>query len=183
MISDKTPFIVVLRGPPGAGKTTLAKEVQGSSRHRVATIDTDMFNWDTVPGESNKQVVYSNVFLLTRNYLLYGYSVVVSGLILSQEEAGAIQMLRSLASMHNFVFIDFYCDASIELCKKRNAERNKDISGEFIEHWWSVAENDYRTVADIRILNMDLPLSKNVDSILEEIQRFHREAPVQYSGV
>ena len=116
-------FLVVLRGPPGAGKTSLSKSIREAIDPHIAMIDTDIFNWHIVPGEDNKQLVYQNVLSLAENYLQAYYSVIVSGFILTDEENGYIEKLASLASSNGAFFKDFYCEASLELCKERNQQR------------------------------------------------------------
>lgn len=44
---------------------------------RVAVVDTDLFQWEIVPGEPDKRLVFSNVLLLAHNYLRHGYDLVL----------------------------------------------------------------------------------------------------------
>jgi len=92
-----------LRGPAGAGKSSLAEALRQELGYPAAAIDTDLFNWTIVPGESNKRVVYDNLCLLAESYLRYGYDVVISGLILTYEEQGALASLRAKAGLLGFL--------------------------------------------------------------------------------
>lgn len=88
---------IVLRGPGGAGKTTLGEALRSELGYPSALIDTDMFNWTTVPGQSNKRVVFDAVRSLAEVYLRNGYNVIVCGLILTNEECGGIELLAAAA--------------------------------------------------------------------------------------
>lgn len=104
----RPPFVVALRGPAGAGKTTLAEAVREAAPGRAAIIDTDPFQWEIVPREPDKRLVYSNALLPAHNYLRNGYGVVLSGLIPTREEAGAMEELRGFACAHDAPFLDLH---------------------------------------------------------------------------
>lgn len=140
-------FLVVLRGPAGAGKSTLARAIQRAIKTKTAVIDTDIFNWQIRPGEDNKTVVYDNVAVITANYLRYGYNVIVEGLIITTEERGGIQRLRGLAALHRAIFLDFYCWVPLETALQRNRLRDKNVPSASIEEWWQLAEADKRRVS------------------------------------
>ena len=139
-------FCIVLRGPAGAGKSTLARAVQQGLSQKVAAIDTDIFNWQIVPGEDDKELVYENIRVLAEKYLEHGSSVIVEGLIITSEERGTIAELRQLALSRGVVFIDFYCQVPKALAVQRNGERFKGVSQQMIEQWWELAEADKENV-------------------------------------
>ena len=168
-------FLVVLRGPAGVGKTTLAKSVQATAAQRVATIDTDLFNWEIVPGEPDKALVYRNLVMLAESYLRSHYSVIISGLILSSEEAGAMQKLRRFAASRGVIFLDFYCRASREVVVQRNRTRDKQVSEAAILRWWEQAELDKPNVAwELIILDMNAALVLLTDQVLATVEAAHR---------
>ncbi len=168
-------FLVVLRGPAGVGKTTLAKSVQATAAQRVATIDTDLFNWEIVPGEPDKALVYRNLVMLAESYLRSHHSVIISGLILSSEEAGAMQKLRRFAASRGVIFLDFYCRASREVVVQRNRTRDKQVSEAAILRWWEQAELDKPNVAwELIILDMNAALVLLTDQVLATVEAAHR---------
>jgi hypothetical protein len=137
----------------------------------VAAIDTDLFNWEIVPGESNKELVFRNLVMLAKNYLRYDYSVIISGLIITSEEAGALQNLRRFVIDHNIVFRDCYCSASRELVAYRNRTRDKDVPEEAVLRWWELAEQDRSNVAwRLFSLDMSLDLSQLTQHVLSTIK-------------
>ena len=168
-------FLVVLRGPAGVGKTTLAKSVQATAAQRVATIDTDLFNWEIVPGEPDKALVYRNLVMLAESYLRSHYSVIISGLILSSEEAGAMQKLRRFATGRGVIFLDFYCWASREVVVERNRTRDKQVPEAAMLRWWKQAELDKPNVAWALItLDMRAALTPLTDQVLAAVESAHR---------
>ena len=169
-------FLVVLRGPAGVGKTTLAKSVQAAANQRIATIDTDLFNWEIVPGEPDKALVYRNLSMLAENYLRCRYSVIISGLILSSEEAGAMQKLRRFAASRGVIFLDFYCWASREVVVQRNRARDKQVPEAAVLHWWEQAESDKSNVAwELITLDMSAALAPLTGQVLATVEAAHRQ--------
>ena len=169
-------FLVVLRGPAGVGKTTLAKSVQAAANQRIATIDTDLFNWEIVPGEPDKALVYRNLSMLAENYLRCRYSVIISGLILSSEEAGAMQKLRRFAASRGVIFLDFYCWASREVVVQRNRARDKRVPEAAVLRWWEQAESDKPNVAwELGTLDMSAALAPLTGQVLATVEAAHRQ--------
>ena len=169
-------FLVVLRGPAGVGKTTLAKSVQAAANQRIATIDTDLFNWEIVPGEPDKALVYRNLSMLAENYLRCRYSVIISGLILSSEEAGAMQKLCRFAASRGVIFLDFYCWASREVVVQRNRTRDKQVPEAAVLHWWEQAELDKSNVAwELITLDMSAALAPLTGQVLATVEAAHRQ--------
>ncbi|WP_129668043.1 AAA family ATPase [Phytoactinopolyspora endophytica] len=164
-------MLVVLRGPAGAGKSALAEALRDRLGYPAAAIDTDMFNWTTVPGESNKQVVYDNVCLLAESYLRHGYDVVLSGLIFSFEERGALASLRARGRLLGWSYWDFYCHVPLDVAKRRSADRARDVPAEFVEKWWHDARGDVSSVLwPVRELDMQRPVESNVEEIISLLQ-------------
>ena len=169
-------FLIVLRGPAGVGKTTLAKSVQAAADQRVATIDTDLFNWEIVPGEPDKALVYRNLAMLAESYLRSRYSVIISGLILSSEEAGAVHKLRRFAASRGVICLDFYCWASREVVVQRNRARDKQVPEAAVLRWWEQADLDKPNVAwELITLDMRAALAPLTDQVLATVEEAHRQ--------
>lgn len=158
--------LVVLRGPAGAGKSSLAEALRQELGYPAAAIDTDLFNWMIVPGESNKRVVYDNLCLLAESYLRYGYDVIVSGLILTHEEQGALAALRAKVGLLGGGYWDFYCHVPLDMAMRRSAERDRDVPAEWIHKWWHDAREDLSAVSwPVHELDMQRPLTVNVHEV------------------
>ena len=163
-------FCIILRGPAGFGKSTLAKEIQRRCRSKTAVIDTDIFNWSIVPGEDDKAVVYENVVTLASNYLRRSYNVIIEGLIISSEEQGALEQVRKLAAERRAVGLDFYCRVSKDVALGRNEGRGKGVEAVQIEEWWDLAEADKANVSVPLIeLDMEAALGDVATKVLDTV--------------
>lgn len=109
-------------------------------------IDTDLFNWTTVPGESNKRVVFDAVRSVAEVYLRNEYNVIVSGLILTDEDRGGIELLASVSRFYGHSFHDFYCEVDLDTAVERSNGRDRQIPAADIERWWSAARDDVKNV-------------------------------------
>lgn len=163
---------IVLRGPGGAGKTTLGEALRSALGYPTALIDTDLFNWTTVPGESNKRVVFDAVRSVAEVYIRNRYNVIVAGLILTDEERGGIELLASASRFYGHSFHDFYCDVDLATAVARSSDRDREIPAADIEWWWSAAKDDVEKVAwPIHRLQMSRPVAELVTELLGVVDR------------
>lgn len=159
--------VIVLRGPAGAGKSTLAVAVQQALGYPTAHLDTDVLNWQFVPGEPNKYVVFGVLQQITTAYLAHGYHVVIAGTIPSTEEAGALTAISAAAKFHRHGYIEFFCDAPVATCVSRASGRGRDVSPADIERWWHQSRFDLANLPpEVTVLDMTLPLERNVETVL-----------------
>ncbi|OIV39314.1 hypothetical protein BIV57_00235 [Mangrovactinospora gilvigrisea] len=157
----------VLRGPAGAGKTTLGEALRAELGYPCAHIDTDMFNWQTVPGEYNKRVVFDAMRSLAEVYLRNGYHVVVSGLILSSEDHGGVELLAAASRFYGHTFHDFYCGIDLGTALERAGARDREVPAENIEAWWSMAADDLARIPwNVHRLDMTRSVKALVGEVL-----------------
>lgn len=159
---------IVLRGPGGAGKTTLGEALRSELGYPSALIDTDMFNWATVPGETNKQVVFDAMRSMAEVYIRNRYNVIVCGLILTDEDHGGIELLASASLFYGHSFHDFYCDVDLETAVERSNRRDRAIPEADIQRWWSAARKDVEKVP----WKVDrLKMSRSVPDLVTDVLR------------
>ena len=158
--------VIVLRGPAGAGKSTLALAVQQALGYPAAHLDTDVLNWQFVPGEPNKYVIFNVLQQITSTYLAHRYHVVIAGTIPTSEEAGALAAIKATAAFHRHSYSEFFCDAPLATCVTRAAGRDRDVSTADIERWWHQSRDDLAALtSEVMVLDMTLPLERNVEVI------------------
>lgn len=158
--------VIVLRGPAGAGKSTLAIAIQQALGYPTAHLDTDVLNWQFVPGELNKYVVFDVLQQITNTYLAHGYHVVIAGTIPTNEEAGALAAVRASAEFHRHGYSEFFCDAPLATCMSRAAGRGRDVSSADVERWWQQSRDDLAALApEVTVLDMTVPLERNVEMV------------------
>ena len=143
---------------------------------KVAVIDTDIFNWQIVPGEDDKDLVYENVVSLASTYIKHGYSVIVEGLILTDEERGAIARLRQIAAGRDVTFADFYCSVPKDVALCRAERRERQVTGDAISAWWDRAEEDKRWVDwPLVEIDMTVAVAESVAAVLGQLTRLDKE--------
>lgn len=152
---EPSQFCIILRGPAGAGKSALAKELQVRCSSKTAVIGTDLFNWTIVPGEDDKAAVYENVVALVTNYLHRSYNVIIEGLIISSEEQGAMEAVHQIANAEGVPVVEFYCQVPKDIALKRSSQRSKNVPSQTIEQWWDLAETDKATV-NVQLVELDM---------------------------
>lgn len=82
--------LLILRGRPGAGKSTIAEKIQQQLYPRkVAIFTPDYFYWQVFPGEDNKSLVNEVLNFVIRSYLEKEYFVILEG-ILPKSENGKL---------------------------------------------------------------------------------------------
>ena len=151
----------------GSRETTLGEALRDALGYPSALIDTDFFNWTTVPGESNKRVVFDAVRSVAEVYIRNGYNVIVSGLIFTDEDRGGIELLASASRFYGHSFHDFYCDVDLATAVERSNSRDREISAADIEQWWSADKNDVDNVAwPVHRLPTSRPVADLVNDVL-----------------
>jgi predicted kinase len=78
--------LVILRGRPGAGKSTVAKQIQEQiDKVKVAIFTPDYFYWQVYPGEGNNHLVNQVLNFTIQKYLQAGYFVILEGILPAEE--------------------------------------------------------------------------------------------------
>ena len=108
--------VIVFRGPAGAGESTVATAVQQAREHPTSRLDTDVLNWQFVPGEPNKHVVFEVLQQIIATFLAHGNHVVIAGTIPTTEVAGALAAIRTAARFHRHSYREFFCNAPLSTC-------------------------------------------------------------------
>jgi adenylate kinase family enzyme len=117
--------IVLLSGPPGAGKTTVAKELVKISRGPVAYIEGDKFwcffakDWEDMEKGKNFRIVMRSATAAAIPYALNGYETIVDFSIPPRFLETAIKMAKYREIPLDYVVIR----PDEEICARRAATR------------------------------------------------------------
>jgi len=88
--------LIIIRGPPGTGKSTIANEVAKELPGIVTVIDIDILRWGFIKKRSKSfndhNLVYKNLFALTKNSLDEGLNVVLEGVLAGKDEKGRLRI-------------------------------------------------------------------------------------------
>ena len=117
--------LVVLRGPSGAGKTTVARAVADATTRAVAVVDRDeyMFMFNRWPDAPDQELIRLMIlFCLDR-----GIDVVFEGNFKAETHRALLEDLFVAHPDDNFIF---YLDVSLEETIRRHRGRRERLSEE-----------------------------------------------------
>lgn len=135
--------LVILRGRPGAGKSTIAKQIQEQvTKVKVAIFSPDYFYWQVCPGEGNNHLVNQVLNYAIQKYLKAGYFVILEGILPAEENKELFNWLQSYCKKNNFSLDSYFLEISLEKALSRNKkrEKGKEISAQDMRVWYSNAK-------------------------------------------
>lgn len=142
--SDK-PFMVVIHGPMGSGKTTLADllhdEIANTAHFGADHIKWLVSDFKNVP--SHTQVAKNMIPLMSEGYLKQGINLILEQAFTSAE----VNQLKEIAQKYNAQFLVYGLNTDREILKARIAERTErlgkpEISQEHIDKSFREYEMD-----------------------------------------
>ena len=82
--------LIIIRGPPGTGKSTIANLIAKRLSGVVAVIGVDVLRWDFIKKRpknfNDHNLVYKNLWDLTKNSLNEGLNVVLEGVLAGRDK-------------------------------------------------------------------------------------------------
>lgn len=127
-ICIKPPIVLILTGPPGAGKTAVAEIVERCLRERgfasnVFSVGGDMFSHLNSPWQDQAdqlQVKYEAMHAVLAGLLRTSCSVVIDDIFQRRED---YKSLCGFCSARGAMVMTFYLDAPMEVLLERNKNR------------------------------------------------------------
>jgi predicted kinase len=153
--------VIMLKGLPGSGKTTWAKEQMQDNVHRVNKDDLRAMLDDGKHSNNNEKTVLKIRDEIVEHYLSHGHTIIVDDTNLAEKHT---QRLRKLADKHDAVFeIVSFTDVPLQTCLERNVERANPVPEKVIRDMY----NRYIRKAPKYVYPM--PLSNKPQCIIVDI--------------
>lgn len=130
--------LVLLRGPPGVGKSTVAQQL--GEELEYAVLDYDVFLWRfnafREPTEEGYAVAFDNLLDVLENYMEQRKGIVVEGILQSREDSDPFntEELTGLARRNGYEIHQFLLDAEKATCRERLDQAGRDVQ-DFDELW------------------------------------------------
>lgn len=163
-------FLVIINGPCGAGKTTIAKEIWNKFE-RTALINFDKLKWNISDFKEGMEdiIIANNVgFEMIKTYLKQDINVIIEKVFVRKS---AIEKIINYSKRNQHKIILINLEAPLETLKQRVKERNpnriKKMPMSKVEKVYnSCKENKYKVN-----LNFDTS-KKSIKEIVDDILNF-----------
>ena len=128
---NKKPFLAIMIGIPGSGKSTIAKEITESYK-RVREEEVYIISSDAIRAEvlssaedqSNNELVFKIFHKRIKEHLSLGENVIADATNMSIKSRASI---LSLVGVKKYIKIAYVVDTSLEESKKRNRNRDRKV--------------------------------------------------------
>ena len=170
-MSKRKSKLIVLRGPSGSGKSSVAKKLFNSSEYKVCLIEQDHYRFIFKPAgggtkpniDTIHQMIKANVLAALED----GYDVILEGILNVKSYA---KVLDDIFSQHGGENYMYYFDISFEETVKRHKTKPLKKTGGFGEQdmreWYPAAHRSSHQLE--RIIPESYSLEKTVETILSE---------------
>lgn len=117
--------LIVLRGPSGSGKSSVALKLREQSKRKIAIIEQDYYPEVMFARRDKEDSVAARRELLVADTLIalkYGFDVILDGILSVHTHRDAFEKIIDEHRTENYMF---YFDVSLEETLKRHATRPK----------------------------------------------------------
>lgn len=88
--------LIIIRGPPETGKSTIANELSSKLPGIVTVIGVDVLRWDFIKNKTkyfnDHNLIYKNLWDLTKNSLDEGLNVILEGVLAGKDKEGNLRV-------------------------------------------------------------------------------------------
>ena len=132
--------LIVIRGPPGAGKTSLSEDLFRKLPGKAWVLHKDWFQFHLMKELPNKgrgnafelELVEAMAALLLRK----GFTVIIDGVYGGPRGHLKLNRLKRIARTYRAKYLQVFLDVSLEKCIQRNLRRKKRIPESHLRKWY-----------------------------------------------
>jgi|TARA_B100000315_G_scaffold82039_1_gene75193 predicted ABC-type ATPase len=166
--------IIVIRGSPGIGKSTIAKQLATHIPGNVSVVDIDVLRYKLIPKRSEEfndhNLVYRNLMDICKNTLNEGLSIIIEGILASKDEKGSLRIDEfEKFSGPEIKVTRLFLKGSKETQELRLKKGDKQLSSNKIQEWTQLA-NSTLTKKDCVIDTNDKAKGTIIGDILKIIK-------------
>ena len=160
--------LIILRGNSGAGKTTVAKELQKKFGRNTMLISQDVIRRDML---YVKDTPDNEAIPLMKMLLNYGYEhgavVILEGILYAERYSTILELAVELYGAKAFAY---YFDLPFEETLKRHQTRFNchEFGEDAMRRWWK--EKDYSNIPNERSITCEMSLDSIVAEIYSKVQ-------------
>ena len=177
-------YLIIVRGPPAIGKSTIVKELAQKLPSIVSVINIDTLRWDFIPKRpksfNDHEIVYKNLKDIVNNSLKAGINVVIEGILASKDKKGNLRVNEfSKLRKKGVQVINIYLKGTKDVQKKRFQSRSKKYTAKITSREikeWSDLSNKSISKKDIIIDTTNESINSIVDKIFQLIKNKQENA-------
>ena len=165
-----TPKIILIRGSPATGKTTLSKNLAKQINGKVSVLSLDEFKWIMtahVPRDKNDfQIAFDNYLFCLDNYLKKGYTVICEDAWVQklEDKSTDINSVLELAKKYDVKINQILLKGSFDTVKHINTLRPMVIPEDELKEMYDKVYSI--NMVDEKIIEIE---GKNPNEILNEV--------------
>lgn len=158
--------LILLRGPSGSGKSSVAQAVREKSTQRIAWVEQDFLRRMVLKEKDRPESINRDlIFQVVAFALAHDYHVMLEGILYTKHYRDMLEKLFTLHPNNNFVY---YFGIPFDETLRRHATKpNKDEFGEAEMRRWFV-ERDVLGAGGEKVIPETYTLEQTVAEILQD---------------
>lgn len=134
--------LIIIRGPAGSGKSSIAKKLHGQAIEETAYLPVDLFRVDIAKEQTNAAEIAADIIsYCAKKFLDNGYTVIIESMFDIRKKRWN-DLLTNLVNYKNVEAKLFYLQITEDEAVRRNSARQKGafVSEDEIRQWYALSQ-------------------------------------------